>query len=54
MGRKKQPRPDTNRATKEPRPPEPEQRYPDRYPDKDSGPAREPGLDEETGVPVER
>ena len=50
MGRKKQPRPDTYRDPKEPRPPEPEQRYPD----KDSGPAREPGRDEETGVPVER
>ena len=30
MGKKKQPKPDTYRDSKETRPPEPEQRYPDR------------------------
>ena len=50
MGKKKHPRPDTYRDPKETRPPEPEQRYPD----KDTEPAREPGVDEETGVPFER
>jgi len=50
MAKKKQPKPDTYRDPKETRSTEPEQRYPD----KDSGPAREPARDEETGVPVER
>lgn len=50
MEKKKQPKPDTPRDPKDPQAPEPERRYPDQ----DSSPAREPGVDEETGVPVER
>ena len=50
MEKKKQPKPDTYRDPKDPRSPESERRYPDQ----DSPPAREPGVDEETGVPVER
>jgi len=50
MDKKKQPKPDSYRDPKESRPSEPERRYPD----KDPGPARQPGVDEETGIPVER
>lgn len=50
MEKKKQPKPDSSPDPKDPRPSEPERRYPDQ----DPGPTRRPGVDEETGVPVER
>jgi len=52
MEKKKQPKPDSNRDPKDPHPPEPERRYPDKEPE--ARPARPPGLDEETGAPAER
>jgi hypothetical protein len=47
---KKQPKPDTYRDPKNLPAAEPERRHPD----KDSRTPREPGFDEETGVPAER
>ncbi len=53
MEKKKQSKPDSDRDPKDARSPEPERRYPDME-EKDSRPARPPGLDEETGIPGER